>query len=425
MESIGLIYAIGSYFRVRLFPIVYRSRQSLENWQTRRLSHWIDNHVRAVPAFRTDVQGGNKISDFPVMTKADLMADFVSYNSVGITTEQGWEAFAGPRKIGRYIVGASTGTTGNRGLFVISQRERFKWLGAILAKGVPDFWRYKDRVAVMLPLHTPLYDSANKMSRLRLQFFDTSKPLDSLTAELEKFAPSILIASPRVLRRLAETGLDLSPRLVFSAAEKIEAFDKDIIEVAFQTQLREIYMASEGLLAVSCQHGKLHLSEDCMHFELEDAGHGLVSPVISDFSRTTQIMMRYRMNDLLRMDDAPCPCGSPLRVVSEVIGRMDDIFELESVDGRMVEITPDVIRNAIVDSSRTIQDFRVVQTDRDHIELKLDHACPASIAERAHEQLTELFAEHGCPVNISLALVDLTKEANGKLRRVECRYERK
>ncbi|MFD0916031.1 F390 synthetase-related protein [Pseudahrensia aquimaris] len=423
MSAVGLYHALGSYLRVRTFPLIHGSATSVEKWQTKRLSNWIKRHVSAVPAFGEAARDGSRLQQFPVMTKADLMADFAAYNSAGISAKQGWEAFAGPKQIGPYVVGASTGTSGNRGLFVISQQERFRWLGAILAKGVPDFWRHKDRVAVMLPLDTPLYDTANKTSRLQLQFFDTSNPLDSLIDGLEGFVPTILIAPPRVLRRMVEMGVAVSPRSVFSAAEKLEAFDRNIIEAGLKTRLREIYMASEGLLAVSCKHNRLHLCEDCMHFELEDVGDGLVSPIISDFSRTTQIMMRYRMNDLLRMDSAPCPCGSPLRVVSEVIGRVDDVFKLSDTSGNAVEITPDLIRNTIVDTDRTIRDFRVIQTAPERIELKLEQDCLSDIGERARARLVELFAKHGCEPSINLAFEQLTEPPRGKLRRVECRLE--
>ena len=88
-------------------------------------------------------------------------------------------------------------------------------------------------------------------------------------------------------------------------------------------------MATEGLLGTSCAHGTLHLAEDAVHFELEPvAGGDLVSPIISNFTRETQIMARYRMNDLLRLKPEGCACGSPLRAIAEVAGRSDDIFEL-------------------------------------------------------------------------------------------------
>ncbi len=110
-------------------------------------------------------------------------------------------------------------------------------------------------------------------------------------------------------------------------------------------------MATEGLLGVTCAHGRLHLTEDCMHFSFEEKAGGLSLPIISDFSRKTQIMARYRLNDLLRLSAEPCSCGSPLQVVDEVVGREDDIFYLQGDDGPLVALTPDILRNTIVDAT--------------------------------------------------------------------------
>lgn len=175
-----------------------------------------------------------------------------------------------------------------------------------------------------------------------------------------------------------------------------------------------------------------------MHFELEDAGGGLVSPIITDFSRTTQIMLRYRMNDLLRMADGAdrhlCPCGSPLRVVDEVVGRMDDVFHLDARGGAekgrekgVVEIMPDVLRNTMVDCDRRIEDFRIVQTASDAVTLRLDASVPAHVEPRLRERFAALFARHGCAVDLTVQFAHLEpprhgKLRHGKLRRVERRH---
>ena len=413
MSRADLLAAAASYAHVRTFRRRHRTRAAVERWQSRRIERWLAYHARRVPAF-ADMPPGTPLSELPVMTKTDLMAAFASYNVAGIDAAQGWQAFETTKSIDGYVVGASTGTSGNRGLFVISQTERYRWLGAILAKGLPDFWRRRDRVAVLLPLDTPLYDTANATGRLLLRFFDTSAPLNTHRDALARFDPTVLIAPPRVLRGLVALELPLRPRAVFSAAEKLEAFDRAAIEAGFATPLREIYMASEGLFAVSCRHGRLHLAEDCMLFELEDRGGGRVSPLITDFSRTTQIMLRYRMNDLLVMDDAPCPCGSPLRVVREIVGRVDDVFHLRSTTGGTVELTPDILRNAIVDADRAITDFRLVQTAPDYVELHLETGNADAVTAR----LAALFARHGCAPQVGVRFRDLAPLEPGKLRRV-------
>ncbi|WP_162652103.1 F390 synthetase-related protein [Lentilitoribacter sp. Alg239-R112] len=417
--TLAIFSALSSYLRVRCFPHKIRNRASLAAWQKKQLANWLKNDLPKVKAFSEYGDQTIELSDLPIMEKSDLMTDFARYNNQNVTNEQGWAAFETSKQIGDFIVGASTGTSGNRGLFVISQIERFKWLGTILAKAIPTFWRQKNRIAVLLPIDTPLYDSANHVRLLEIKFFDINLPLKEISAELEAFNPTILIAPPRILRRFCETPTKLLPRLLFSAAEKLEEFDREIIEHKFGAPLREIYMATEGLLGVSCSHNKLHLCEDCMHFEFMQVGENLVSPVISDFSRKTQIMARYRLNDLLRLDSDPCPCGSPLIVVSEIIGRQDDVFSLIGQDGKHVEITPDILRNVIVDTDRDISDFRLLQTGPLNLELQLPDYCSFEVNQLVRERLNQLLGKHGVSPDVKITHTPVEPQTARKLRRVE------
>lgn len=415
----AVLAALTSYARIRAFPRFVRDRKVLRAWQGRRLAKWLEHDVVKVDAFRSLAGHATKLDDLPVMEKSDLMADFSRFNVPRITNAQGWEAFGGSRRIGGFIVGASTGTSGNRGLFVVSQRERFAWLGAILAKAAPDFWRRRDRVAVLLPIDTPLYDSANQIRSLVMRFFDIGDPLEQSIAALEEFDPTLLVAPPRILRRLAELDAKLSPRRMFSAAEKLEEFDRRIIETGFGIPLGEIYMATEGLLGVTCAHGRLHLTEDCMYFEFEPAAGDLVSPVISDFSRNTQIMVRYRMNDLLRLDARPCPCGSPLMVAQEVAGRQDDVFRLPSVAGETVELTPDILRNVILDTDRGIDDFLLVQTGAAAMELQLPERCSPAVRRAVRDNLAALCARHNVSPGCRIDIAERAPHGKGKMRRIK------
>ncbi|QDG93772.1 CoF synthetase (plasmid) [Rhizobium sp. NIBRBAC000502774] len=413
----SLAVALQSYLRTRSLSRFAGRRADFLAWQSARLERWLRNDIHRVEAFRSFAVSAPSLEDIPLMEKSDLMADFSRYNVRHITNEQGWRAFEGDRRIGDLIAGASTGTSGNRGLFVISQSERFAWLGAILAKALPDFWCHRDRIAVLLPIATPLYESANRTRILTLRFFDTSAPLSEHGAALLAFNPTVLIAPPRILRQIAEMETGLSPRRVFSCAEKLERFDRDIIETAFRVPLREIYMATEGLLGVTCSHGRLHLAEDCMHFSFEEKAGGLSLPIISDFSRRTQIMARYRLNDLLRLSSGGCSCGSPLQVVDEIVGREDDIFYLGGDDGRLIELMPDILRNTVVDSDRRILDFRLVQIGRNHLMLQLSPTVPFVARERVRNHLVLLLQRHTI-ARTAIELSDLIADPSKKLRRV-------
>ncbi|RRH73555.1 CoF synthetase [Falsigemmobacter faecalis] len=407
--------ALISFAAARIAASGRVSRARFEAWQARALARWLARDVIQVAAYR---RGAARLQDLSVMDKAQLMADFAAFNRPGITAAEVAGALSRDCRIGDYTVGASTGTSGNRGYFVISDAERYRWLGSLLGKAIPDLLLSRQRVAVILPQNTRLYDAARQTGRIELRFFDITAGPETFIEALEAFAPTVLIAPPRLLSWLAARGTVFRPKRIFSAAETLETQERAEIEAWAGLTLRQIYMATEGLLGVSCAHGSLHLAEDSVFFEFEPLGDGLVSPLITSFRRETQIMARYRMNDLLRLSDEPCACGSPLRVISEVAGRRDDCFEIA---GRL--ITPDALRNAVVKSDPRITDYRVIRSGDLVIQLVLPPDLPEEAAARALAALRDYLSGRGLGVGVVLLRQPLGFDPSRKLRRVENRVK--
>ncbi|RVC57543.1 MAG: CoF synthetase [Mesorhizobium sp.] len=411
----GLAEAIGSFALTRW--VSRKSRPAFERWQAATLRRWLDHDLPLAPFYG---QAPRQLGDLPVTDKALLMENFERFNIGGVSARDAWAAASADGRLGDLTVGASTGTSGNRGLFVISEAEKYRWLGTILAKAAPDLlWRGM-RVAVILPQNTGLYDSARKSRRIDLRFFDLTLGPDHWRATLEDFQPTVIIAPPKMLRHVATSGFRLSPQRVFSAAETLDPVDRPVIENFFRLPVDQIYMATEGLFAVTCRQGGLHLAEDSVFFEFEPAGDGLVTPLVTAFRRQTQIMARYRMNDLLRLSEQPCKCGSPLRCVDEIVGRMDDVFRLESAAGQVL-VTPDILRNAVLKADRRIDDFRLVQSATDAIELRLAPDLADEAATAAHQAVRALLAARKAMATVDLVRAPLPLETGRKLRRVECR----
>lgn len=355
------------------------------------------------------------------MDKASVLANFGALNTKAVSLDEARRALDnGEERVRGLVVGQSTGTSGNRGVFLISEAERFTWLGVILAKALPDFPWVRHKVALVLPGYGQLYASATATGRLAIKFFDLSLGLAHWHAALCAFAPDAIVAPPKVLRALAEKG-GINPRHVFSGAEVLDAIDRQVVETAYKVPVREIYMATEGLFGVGCTHGVLHLAEDAVFFEWErpSAASELLTPIVTDFTRSTQVMARYRMNDLLRLQPTVCACGSPLQAVANVEGRQDDIFHLSGGGAwELITVTPDVVRNAVIDADRRILDFRVVQTAAAAIELFLSADLPADVGAAAVASLQKALSKAGTgPVEIVLH-AGLAVPLDKKLRRV-------
>jgi phenylacetate-coenzyme A ligase PaaK-like adenylate-forming protein len=147
-------------------------------------------------------------------------------------------------------------------------------------------------------------------------------------------------------------------------------------------------------------------------------GSELVSPIITDFTRSTQIMARYRMNDLIELGSAPCECGSPLQPVRTILGRCDDVFMLRGAGGLMLLITPDVIRNAVVDADRRIEDFRVTQTSADQVEVRLADELGLEVSGLAAAAVLRTLREAGASEVEVIAAIGVSTPYDKKLRRV-------
>ncbi len=372
----GALSILAAYAAKRWTLATLRTPGQVAARQRLMLNRQLTGIAQAIPFYRQFA--GRPFAEWPVMDKAGAFENFSALNAHGISRETAWAAAEeglrsgnGSGRIGALTVGTSSGTSGNRGLFLVSERERCLWLGSILAKTLPDFPFRAHRVAVMLSTANELYETTQRSSRLAFAFFDIRKGVEGHIGELERFRPDTIVAPPKALRALAEFGADLPLQRIFAGGEVLDPLDADQAERAFGVRPRSIYQATEGFLGVACAHGNIHLNEDDMIFEREPVpGHpDRFVPVITDLRRTAQAMIRYRLNDILAPSREKCACGSPLLALERVEGRCDDTLRLPGTKGGFVEVMPDAIRTAILDSDRSIKDFRVRQSDRTVVEI--------------------------------------------------------
>ncbi|MEX5382803.1 F390 synthetase-related protein [Cronobacter muytjensii] len=386
------------YFRVRRMR--FRSREALARHQQRQLRRFATRVLAKSPWFRRYRM--LPFSEWPAMDKALMMAHFDEMNTAGLKADavmacalqsENDRNFA--PTVGRYSVGLSSGTSGRRGLFAVSPEEQALWAGAMLAKMLPDGLFAGERVALFLRADNNLYQSVNSRW-LSLTFYDLFVPFDTLLARLEAEAPSIIVAPAQVLRALAlavRAGeLNVTPKKVISVAEVLDPQDRALLAQVFPS-VGEVYQATEGFLAATCAHGVLHLNEVFLVVEkawLDD--HRFV-PVITDFTRTTQPIVRYRLDDILVARDAPCPCGDPSLALARIEGRQDDQLLLPDGQGGQRVIFGDLCNRALARVLPLTADFRLIQHGEAHLTLMAE----ADEAQRAAAQsaLIALFEQQG------------------------------
>ncbi|CAI2442969.1 F390 synthetase-related protein [Serratia proteamaculans] len=392
------LMTLWHYFRAR--RLTFDDRQSLEAYQARRLKRFARRVLTKSPYFsRFNRQA---IATWPQMDKALMMEQFDQMNTAGLQRDQ---LLACARrseqqrdfspKIGKYSVGLSSGTSGQRGIFVVSPHEQSVWAGGMLAKMLPEGLFAGERVALFLRADNNLYHSVNNRW-LSLEFYDLFAPFAEQLSRLEQQAPTIIVAPAQVLRALALAVLAQQIRLevkkVISVAEVLEEQDRQLLAQVFPA-VGEVYQATEGFLAATCAHGTLHLNEEFLHIEPQWIDEQRFTPLITDFTRSTQPIVRYRLDDVLVRQTEPCPCGQPSMAIARIEGRRDDQLILPDAFGQPQVVFADLCSRAIANALPLTSDYRLVQSGERQLQLMAD----CSEAELAHcqAQLAALFERQG------------------------------
>ncbi len=231
--------------------------------------------------------------------------------------------------------------------------------------------------------------------------------------------------SPGVLRRLATfpnaDRLLAPPAILLSVADVLEDSEREQIKQGFQFDPGQIYQATEGFLGATCPHGRLHWNEDAVIIEKEwlDAARTRFTPIITDFRRFTQPIVRYRLNDVIIADDgAACPCGSVFETFAAIEGRCDDALQLPALDrSAVVTVFPDFVRRAIILAVPAGMDYTVTQPSLSEWCLALSEDAPLEPVQR---EVNDLCLRLGASPP-TLTRVPWTPAAlHAKRRRVRC-----
>ncbi|NGZ76300.1 F390 synthetase-related protein [Saccharibacillus alkalitolerans] len=365
----------------------FRDRESLERWREPRIVRHLEE-VRSRSPFYRELWEGRDVQDwrrFPQIDKKLMMDRFDALNTAGIRREDAMNlALEAERtrdftpEIGGLTIGLSSGTSGSRGLFLVSRQERLAWTGTILQRVLPGSLLQRHNIAFFLRADSNLYGSV-RSRRVAFEFYDLLHPLERHVARLNAQRPSVLAAPPSMLRLLAEEAragrLKIAPGHLVSMAEVLDPLDQKIIEETFGRRVYQVYQCTEGFLGASCSHGTLHLNEDVVHIEKDyvDEKRRTFVPIVTDFVRFAQPIVRYRLGDLLTEREAPCPCGSPFTAVERIEGRSDDLYVLPARSGSgFVTLFPDFVSRTIIGASADIEAYRAVLHAPDRLTLELD-----------------------------------------------------
>ncbi|MBP6468008.1 MAG: F390 synthetase-related protein [Leptotrichiaceae bacterium] len=359
------IYLLFYFLKFRYFS-KFKSREKFLKWQRKKVNKYVKKNLKNYEFYKNY----KAFEEIPIVDKKAMMSDFYKFNKYKLSKEEILPILHEAErtrnftpKIKGLTIGLSSGTSGNSGIFLISEKEEIKWRGIMVAKLLPSIMK-KEKIAFFLRANSNLYETL-KSKRIKFKFFDLFEDYKMNVKELDIYSPTMLVAPAQVLKLIAtdivQGVVKINPQKVISIAEVLTKEDKLFLESVFKVKIDQIYQSTEGFLAFTCKYGNLHLNEDAVLFEREYIDEKRFIPIITDFLRDSQAMVRYRLNDVLVEKTGKCDCGSVLSMIEEIEGREDDIFKFKNINGEIVNIFSDFLRRAVISTDLEIEEYQIVK----------------------------------------------------------------
>ncbi|CAN5302299.1 hypothetical protein BH11PSE2_BH11PSE2_03030 [soil metagenome] len=354
--------------------------------------------------------------DFPVLTKAILMANFDDIVTDRRITKQAVAEFLtrstdpGEKFLDHYIVMHTSGTSGEVGYFLYSPSD---WMRGTMAGGRrrrPGGMKRRGkggrfRIAFYGATggHFAGVTMMTSISRGLFRFFmdvrafEINVPLPGTIAGLNAFQPDVLAGYTTALKMLGEKqkagALAIAPVAIGATGETVTKADMAFLSEAFGgAEVASAYGCTEHLgLGGSNPGGEtMTLIDNDLFFEFFD-DHSLITNL---FNRTMPLI-RYRMSDILRPVSAP---GDRELVIEALVGRTERTPTFVNKDGVTDFISPHTINEIFVAGVTRFQ-FQITGEASFRfpviLEAGLDAEARAAAVAGVRSRLTEILAQKG------------------------------
>jgi phenylacetate-CoA ligase len=312
------------------------------------------------------------VSDFPVLTKPELMANFddivtdPSITKAGVAEFLSHSTDPAERFLGRYRVMHTSGTSGEVGYFLSSSTD---WIRALFGGArQPGFERgaRRSRGRFRFAFYgatgghfagvTMVTLLARSPARLFIdaRAFEINLPLADTRAALEAFQPEALFGYTTALKMLGERKqageLDIHPIAIAATGETVTKADMDFLSEAFDgARVTSAYASTEHMTMGASDPGgeTMTLTDNNLIFE-PFADHTLVTNLFNE----TMPLIRYRMSDILHVISEP---GARRIQIKSLVGRTERTPIFINAAGKSDFISPHTINEVFVAGVRRFQ----------------------------------------------------------------------
>jgi phenylacetate-CoA ligase len=449
-----------TYWTGRQYNAMCMSRPRLQQEQEKRLRHLLDVARARSPYYRDKFRhvsaGCTDLTQFPVTTKAEMMANFDQVVTDPAVTRAGVEQFIADVRnvktpfLGKYCVAHTSGSQGQPALIVQNQLVLDLLFAFQMTRGNPSFRGLKRFTQaarnLVFPTHLAVlisqqgfFPSAWVWQRLppymhryiRFLFLPANDP--DLVAKLNEFSPTVLTATPTTLDLLSlKIDQFHFPRLrhVTTWSETLTEPARRRIREAFRVPVMDNYAMGECMfLTNGCPTSSgAHVNVDQVILEVVDEQNRPVPPgqlghkvLMTNLANTVQPFIRYEIGDRLVMATEPCTCGNHLPRIEKLLGRAADFFWVQTSTG-FRPLTAYPFQHAF-DYLRDVREWQAEQVERNRVVVRLE-PIPGATPDlsTARNRLDERLAPTGLrpELDISIETVSrLTSDARtSKFRRM-------
>jgi len=151
-------------------------------------------------------------------------------------------------------------------------------------------------------------------------------------ARLKQDRHNIIVADPTWLVSLSEIAEKegiVPLKVIFAAGDRMTDVYRNFVQDVWKAPVILGYGSTEmgGGLGMECsRRDGYHVDEFNFLLEIlnpDEDGYGEL--VMTTLSRRTMPIIRYRVSDITRFIDEPCPCGATIRRIARIKGRRDEM----------------------------------------------------------------------------------------------------
>jgi len=204
---------------------------------------------------------------------------------------------------------------------------------------------------------------------------------------------------------------------VFPSSESLLAFQREIIEKAFNAPVRDRYGVSEFAVSMTeCDKGRLHVDMEFGIVEVEvqetteEYERGPL--LVTGFANNATPFIRYRVGDVGTRSRKPCPCGRAGDNFLDIDGRIEDY--VVTPDGHLIGRLDHIFKEQY-----DVAEAQILQQRAETIEVFVVKR--STFNENSEQQfLREIRSRLGTNINVRIRYVDtIPREPNGKFRAVK------